>query len=346
MAHLHCGTLSNGQLRKIPKMMWRFILIRTLKALFQLLLTSLLAFIIIKSAPGDPIASLVGGRKFMTDYDYERVAHNLGLDQPIAHQYGAWLVNLFQGDWGHSIRDGRIVSTTILQYINATLLLIGISCVFMIGIAIFAGCWAGLRARSSIDYIISSFSLISSATPAFWLGLLLILLFSVSLNWLPSSGQLPIGSNGAWSDYLAHLVLPVSCIVLTHIGPYIRLIRGSVQDVLTTDYYRAARARGLPQHVLIKNYILPNALTPFIIWIGLTFPLLVGGTFIVEWVFGWPGIGRLFLQVSLARDYPMIMGIVIVTSALVIIGNLLADMLVLWLNPRLRRQNPSRHNNE
>ncbi len=326
--------------------MWRFILIRFFKAFFQLLLTSLIAFLIVKSAPGDPIASLVGGREFMTDHDYQRVAHNLGLDRPIALQYGTWLVNIFQGDWGHSIRDGRFVSTTILECINATLILIGISCFFMIGIAVFVGCWAGLRARTNIDYIISSLSLISSATPAFWLGLLLILLFSVSLNWFPSSGQLPIGSDGALSDYLVHLTLPVSCIVLTHIGPYIRLVRGSVQDVLTTDYYRAAQARGLPKLVLIKNYILPNALTPFTVWIGLTFPLLVGGTFIVEWVFGWPGIGRLFLQVSMARDYPMIMGIVIATSVLVIIGNLLADFLVLWLNPRLRRKTSSTNDND
>lgn len=320
-------------------MMSRIILINISKALFQLLLTSLLAFLIMKSAPGDPIASLIGGREYMTDYDYERVEQNLGLDQPILFQYGTWLGNILQGDWGHSIRDGRIVSATVLKCINATLVLIGISCLFMAVIAIFAGCWAGLKARSGADYMISSFSLISSATPVFWLGLLLILFFSVWLDWLPSSGQLPLGSDGAWSDYLAHLILPVSCIVLAHIGPYIRLIRGSVQDVLTTDYYRAACARGMPRYVLIKNYILPNALTPFVVWVGLTFPVLVGGAFIVEWVFAWPGIGQLFLKAALARDYTMIMGVVVVTSALVIAGNFLSDLLVLWLNPKLRRKN-------
>lgn len=196
-----------------------------------------------------------------------------------------------------------------------------------------------MHAHTRLDYAISGFALISFATPAFWLGLVLILLFSVTFDLLPSSGQSTLGQNETLMDSLRHLVLPVACIVLTHAGPYIRLVRGSIRDVLATEYYRAARARGLPGGLLLWRYLLPNALTPFATWMGLTLPLLVGGTFIVEWVFGWPGIGRLFLQAAIARDYPMLMAAVLTTGILVIAGNLLADMLVAWLDPRLRRTN-------
>lgn len=317
--------------------MWRYTLQRIAGVLSQLLLISLCAFVIMKAAPGDPVASLVGGREFMTDDDHKRVSHNLGLDQPLVAQYGIWLSSLLNGDWGYSIRDGRDVGGVVWHGLKATLVLTGISAIVIAVMAIVAGYWAGIRAHTRLDYAISGFSLVSSATPAFWLGLVLILVFSVTFDLLPSSGQSSLGRNENLMDYLQHLALPVTCIVLTHAGPYIRLVRGSVCDVLTTDYYRAARARGLPRRILVWRYLLPNALTPFATWMGLTLPLLVGGTFIVEWVFGWPGIGRLFLQAAVARDYPMLMASVLITGVLVITGNLLADMLVARLNPKFRR---------
>jgi peptide/nickel transport system permease protein len=317
--------------------MWRYALQRIAGVLSQLLLISLCSFVIMKAAPGDPVASLIGGREFMTDDDYRRVSHNLGLDQPLVTQYGIWLGRLLNGDWGHSIRDGRDVGGVVWHGLKATLVLTGISAIAIAVIAIVAGYWAGVRAHTRLDYAISGFALISFATPAFWLGLVLILLFSVTLDLLPSSGQSSLGRDENLVDYLQHLFLPVTCIVLTHAGPYIRLVRGSIRDVLATEYYRAARARGLPERILVWRYLLPNALTPFATWMGLTLPLLVGGTFIVEWVFGWPGIGRLFLQAAIARDYPMLMASVLTTGVLVIAGNLLADMLIARLNPKLRR---------
>ncbi|SCY03608.1 peptide/nickel transport system permease protein [Nitrosospira sp. Nl5] len=317
--------------------MWRYTLQRIAGVLSQLLLISLCAFVIMKAAPGDPVASLVGGREFMTEDDHKRVSHNLGLDQPLVAQYGIWLGRLLNGDWGRSIRDGRDVGGVVWHGLKATLVLTGISAIAIAVIAIVGGYWAGIRAHTRLDYAISGFALISFATPAFWLGLVLILLFSVTLDLLPSSGQSSLGRDENLVDYLQHLFLPVTCIVLTHAGPYIRLVRGSIRDVLATEYYRAARARGLPERILVWRYLLPNALTPFATWMGLTLPLLVGGTFIVEWVFGWPGIGRLFLQAAIARDYPMLMASVLTTGVLVIAGNLLADMLIARLNPRFRR---------
>ena len=317
--------------------MWRYTLQRIAGVLSQLLLISICAFVIMKTAPGDPVASLVGGREFMTDDDYKHVSHNLGLDQPLVTQYGTWLGKVLHGDWGYSIRDGRDVGHVVWQGLKSTLVLSAISAIAISIIAIVAGYWAGMHVHTRLDYAISGFALVSFATPAFWLGLVLILLFSVTFDLLPSSGQSTLGQNETLVDSLRHLVLPVACIVLTHAGPYIRLVRGSIRDVLATEYYRAARARGLPGELLLWRYLLPNALTPFATWMGLTLPLLVGGTFIVEWVFGWPGIGRLFLQAAIARDYPMLMAAVLTTGILVIAGNLLADMLVAWLDPRLRR---------
>lgn len=317
--------------------MVRYVLLRLAGALPQLLLISVIAFAIMKAAPGDPVASLVGSREFMTQADYERVARNLGLDQPITMQYTRWLGNVLQGEWGYSIQDGRKVGTVIAGALANTLLLIGVAGVVMVIVALVAGHWAGTRAQQPADYVISAVALVSFATPAFWLGLLLILLFGVVLDWLPSAGQSSLGEPDTVWMRVRHLILPVATIVLAHVGPYVRLVRGSVRDVLSSDYYRAAVARGLPKHILMWHYELPNALTPFITWCGFSLPLLVGGTFIVEWVFSWPGIGVLFLKAAIAKNYTMLMAAVLVTGAFVIVGNLVADVLVAWLNPKLRR---------
>lgn len=290
-----------------------------------------------KLAPGDPIASLVGGREYMTEADYERVSRNLGLDRPVPVQYLIWLGNLAQGDWGKSLRDGREIQGILSEGLKASLILVGAAWVILVPIALAAGYWAGTRSRSWIDQVISGSALLSAATPAFWLGLVLIVVFAVGTGLLPSSGRMTLGEERSFADQAAHLVLPVLTIVLTQAGPYIRLARGSIQDTMGADFLRAARARGLRKRTRVFRYLLPNALTPFITWIGLSFPLLVGGTFIVEWVFAWPGLGRIFLQAAISRDYPMLMASVLVTGLLVIAGNILADLFVAWLNPKLRR---------
>jgi len=290
-----------------------------------------------KLAPGDPIASLVGGREYMTEADYERVSRNLGLDRPVPVQYLIWLGNLAQGDWGKSLRDGREIEGILSEGLKASLILVGVAWVILVPIALAAGYWAGTRSRSWVDQVISGSALLSAATPAFWLGLVLIVVFAVGTGLLPSSGRMTLGEERSFADQAAHLVLPVLTIVLTQAGPYIRLARGSIQDTMGADFLRAARARGLRKRTRVFRYLLPNALTPFITWIGLSFPLLVGGTFIVEWVFAWPGLGRIFLQAAISRDYPMLMASVLVTGLLVIAGNILADLFVAWLNPKLRR---------
>lgn len=318
--------------------MLRFFLLRVSSAIPQLLLISLLAFLIMKAAPGSPVSSLVGGREFMSAADYERVTDNLGLNDPLITQYTRWLGNIMQGDWGYSIKDGREVSEVVWAATLNTALLIGVAGVGIIFLSLTAGYVAGRWAQSPVDYVVSGIALVSFATPAFWLGLLLILAFSVLIDIFPSSGMVTLGQPDNWLTRLQHLVLPVATIILAHAGPYIRLVRGSVRDVLASDYYRAAVARGLPRRVLLWRYELPNAMTPFITWCGVSLPLLVGGAFIVEWVFSWPGIGQLFLKSAVGKNYTVLMAAVLVTGVLVILGNLMADLLVAWLNPKMRRQ--------
>lgn len=318
--------------------MLRYLALRFGSAIPQLLLISLLAFIVMKAAPGSPVASLVGGREFMSATDFERVAGNLGLNEPLYTQYLTWLSNVLTGDWGYSIKDGRAVSEVIWVATLNTGLLIGIAGTGIVLISLLMGYVAGRWAQSPVDYAVSGLSHISFATPAFWLALLFILLFSVELDWLPSSGMVTLGQPDTWQTRLLHLVLPVLTIILAHAGPYIRLVRGSVRDVLSSDYYRAAVARGLPRRILLWRYELPNALTPFITWCGVSLPLLVGGTFVVEWVFSWPGIGQLFLKSAIGKNYTVLMAAVLVTGVMVILGNLIADLLVAWLNPKIRRQ--------
>lgn len=316
--------------------MLRFLAFRVLGVLPQLVLVSILAFIVMKAAPGDPVASLAGGSEHMTKADHARVSSNLGLDRPLYVQYGLWLGRMAQGDWGNSVKDGRGVSGILVYALVNTMTIVLCVWVLMIACAVLLGYWAGSRPHAPADYLISGFSTLSFAVPPFWLGLMLILIFSVAFDLFPSSGLATIGEDSL-SDRLRHLVLPVATVFLTHIGPYIRLVRASVRDTLSSGFVRAARARGLGQWTVISRYLLPNALGPFITWAGFSFPLLVGGIFVVEWVFGWPGLGRLFLQSAMSRDYPVLMGCVIVVCILVIVGNLLADCLAAAFNPKLRR---------
>lgn len=318
--------------------MIRFIAFRMLGLIPQLLLISLIAFSIIKSTPGDPVPSLVGGRENMTQEDYERVRHNLGLDRPLHVQYGYWLARMTQGDWGVSLKDGRKVQGVVLASLKNTLILVGCAWILIVVLGISLGYLAGAQPHTKIDFSISGIALMSFAIPPFWLGLMLILVFSVGMGLFPSSGMTTIGVSDSLADLTSHLVLPVSVIVMTQLGPYLRLMRGSVRDTITSDFIRAARSRGIRKRDLVVHHLMPNALTPFVTWVGFSLPLLVGSVYVVEWVFGWPGIGRLFLQSAISRNYPMLMACTLVTGILVIIGNLLADCLIAALNPKLRRQ--------
>ena len=319
--------------------MGRFAIIRLLGVMPQLLLVSMLAFLIMKMAPGDPVASLAGGSpEFVSAFDHARISRNLGLDAPLHEQYGLWLGRMFRGDWGVALKDGRPVFDLVMYGLKNTLALVSIVWIVTIVGALLLGWLAGSRPDSRWDYAISALATASSAVPPFWLGLLLILVFSVWLQWFPSSGSMPIGEPESLGLRLRHLALPVATVALTHIGPYVRLVRGSVRDALSSSFILAARARGLSRRTIAIRYLLPNALTPFITWAGFSLPLLISGTFVIEWLFAWPGLGRQFLQAALAREYPILMGSVVVVCALVILGNVVADAAVAAIDPKLRRK--------
>lgn len=319
--------------------MLRFALIRLLGVLPQLVLVSLLAFLVMKMAPGDPVASLAGGAaERVSAVDLERIRSNLGLDESLPVQYGRWLAQMLQGNWGYALKDGRPVLEVVLYGLSNTLSLVAIVWIVTVALAVLLGWLAGSRPGSRLDYAISAAATGSAAIPPFWLGLMLILGFSVGLGWFPSSGSMPIGAPASLATQLQHLVLPVLTVALTHMGPYVRLVRSSVRDTLSSQYVLAARARGLPALRVAMRYLLPNALPAFITWAGFSLPLLISGIFVIEWLFAWPGLGRQFLQAALSRDYPIMMGSVVVVCGVVIAGNLLADAAVAAIDPKLRRR--------
>lgn len=323
--------------------MLRFIVIRLLGVLPQLVLVSVLAFVIMKLAPGDPVASLAGGSsERVSAQDHARISANLGLDQSLPVQYGRWLGRMVQGDWGYALKDGRPVFDIVMAGLANTLALVGIVWVLTIVLALLLGWLAGSRPDSAQDHAISALATASAAVPPFWLGLMLILVFSVGLDWFPSSGSFALGEPETLAVRLQHLALPVLAVALTHIGPYVRLVRSSVRDALSSTFILAARARGLPRHTIVLRYLLPNAMAPFITWAGFSLPLLIGGTFVIEWLFAWPGLGRQFLQSAMSREYPILMGAVVVVCSLVILGNLLADAIVAAIDPKLRKRHAHR----
>lgn len=318
--------------------MLRFAFIRLAGVIPQLLLVSMLAFFIMKLAPGDPVSSLAGGApERVSAIDHARISANLGLDQPLHVQYGRWLGRMVQGDWGHALKDGRPVLDIVLYGLGNTLVLMAFVWIVMVASAVLLGWLAGSRPDSPIDQAISALTTMSAAIPPFWFGLMLILLFSVGLDWFPSSGTMSIGEEETLAAQLHHLVLPVATVAITQLGPYVRLVRSSVRDALSSSFVLAARARGLSGATITWRYLLPNALSPFITWAGFSLPLLVGGTFVIEWLFAWPGLGRQFLQAAQSREYPILMGTVVVVCGLVIAGNLLSDALVAAIDPRVRR---------
>ena len=323
--------------------MLRFAVVRLLGVVPQLVLVSMLAFLIMKMAPGDPVASLAGGAaERVSAVDLARIKSNLGLDAPLPVQYGRWLGQMLQGDWGYALKDGRPVFEVVMYGLSNTLALVAIVWLVTVGLAVLLGWLAGTRPDSRLDYAISAMATASAAVPPFWLGLMLILVFSVALGWFPSSGSMPIGAPDSLVTQLQHLALPVITVALTHMGPYVRLVRSSVRDTLSSTYILSARARGLPSSRVAMRYLLPNALPAFITWAGFSLPLLISGIFVIEWLFAWPGLGRQFLQAALARDYPILMGSVVVVCGVVIAGNLLADACVAAIDPKLRKRYGSR----
>ncbi|HEY0581657.1 MAG TPA: ABC transporter permease [Chloroflexota bacterium] len=306
---------------------------RLVQGAIVLILVSAITFLLVNLAPGGP-SSLM--RMDATPEQREALTRRLGLDQPIPVRYVQWLGGALHGDLGTSLSSSEPVGFRIGQRLPNTLLLAGTSLAVSILIGIPLGVIAALRRNSLPDFLVALVSVLGLSVPAFWLGIILILMLSVNLNWLPSSGIATTGNEGDIRDRFLHLLMP-AIVLSTTVLPYVvRFTRSALLDVLSQDYVRTATAKGLARVNVVYGHALRNALVPVVSIIGTLVPRLVGGSVITEAVFGWPGMGRLAVEAANGRDYPLIVGITVVVSAVVVLSSLIVDMAYTWLDPRIR----------
>ncbi|MEN8007086.1 MAG: ABC transporter permease [Candidatus Krumholzibacteriota bacterium] len=296
-------------------------------------------FFIVRLAPGDPLDQVVE-QEFGTD-SMDQMRRQLGLDESLSRQYVKWLVASFRGDFGTSLRQQRSVGSIIGEALPATLLLTVTAYLLHLLLAFGAALVSADRSRRTLDQGIQGVGLTLYSLPAFWLGLMLIMLLSRKLGWFPAGGMHAPDARfldrGAWLvDLLHHLALPVATLALGSFMGTARHLRTSLAEVLDQDYILSARARGLSARRVLFNHALRNALLPVITLVGLSLPFLLGGAVVVEVVFGWPGMGRVAIEAIWARDYPVIMGTTLISALTVVAGSLLADILYRWADPRVR----------
>jgi peptide/nickel transport system permease protein len=273
--------------------------------------------------------------------DIARLRAGLGLDEPFYQWYAGWLWAVLHGDFGRSMIDGSPVTAHILERLPNTLELTATAIVIGVLISVPVGIIGALRRGSKVDHSLTVVSVAGFAVPQFWMGLMLILIFSVTLEqhglpWLPSSGAFSAFNGGDLFDRILHLILPATVLSFFYLSVWSRFIRSSMLEVLSQDYIRTARAKGMSERRVVYLHGLRNALIPLVTLIGLELPGLVSGGLVVEVVFGWPGIGRLAFERALQYDYSTVLGVTFFATLLVIAGNLLADLLYGVLDPRIR----------
>jgi len=309
---------------------------RLLLALPSLLGISVVLFAILALAPGDPFSDLASDPSIPPSVAAGLRA-KFGMDDPIYLRYFHWLAAMLHGDWGFSFASRINVNTLILQRLPTTLAVIGASQILALMIAVPVGVYAGVRPYSVFDQIASSLALVGFSLPTFFTGLMLILVFSVNLHWLPFVYRSDIGGSGLalyWA-YIRQAIMPVVVLGLFQGAAWTRFVRASVLDVARLDYVTTARAKGLPECVVIRKHVVRNALIPVVTLVALQMPIVFGGAIITEQIFRVPGIGSLLISAILANDTPVIMAVTFVFACLVILFNLIADLLYGWLDPRI-----------
>ena len=308
---------------------------RLIQALPLMLGITVVSFAILKAIPGGPMAAYEANPNF-TDADLKRLEHALGLDQPFYVQYVNWLLAFLTGDWGYSYSSHRAVLTSIVERLPATVYLMGSVYVVTLLVAIPIGIFTALRQYSWLDHVITGATFAFLSTPTFWLGLLLIIVFGLQLKLLPLGGMATLGTDFDVFDRVRHLILPVATLSLVGIGRYVRFLRASMLETLTQDYLRTARAKGLVERIVVARHALKNASIPLVTVAALDLPELFVGALVTEQIFGWPGMGRLYWDAATRSDYPIVMGFLAVSAALIILANLVADVFYAYLDPRIR----------
>ncbi len=317
--------------------MGKIIIRRLLQSIPVFIGITIISFALIHAVPGGPTARLELDADIRPE-DIARIRANMGLDKPVWQQYLIWVGNLVRGDLGISYIDQRPVAKQIRERLPKTILLTGTALLLSIGLALPIGVIAAVKQYSWLDNIITVFSTAGISLPSFWLGLMCILIFAVRLKWLPSGGVVTIGQPFSMPDLLKHLVMPAFVLATISMAGWSRYIRGSMLEVIRQDYVRTARAKGLRERLVIVRHALRNALIPVATLMGLSIPNLVGGALITETIFSWPGIGRLAWHATTKRDYPIIMGVVVMSTVVVILGNLAADIAYGLLDPRIQME--------
>ena len=315
---------------------------RLLQLVPLLLVISALIFALLYAMPGDPLYRMLQDIPHLRPEDYERLRKLYGFDDPFYVQYWKWLWLLLQLNPGYSREYGQPVFEIIWPALKNTLVLTVLAVVIGKTIAILLGIFSAVRQYSLGDYFLTGATFIAYSVPAFWLGLMLIIVFSVKLGWLPTSGIVNADfTPGSWEatvDWLKHLILPVAVLAISEIIQVQRFMRSSMLEVLRQDYLTTARAKGLRESVVVGRHALKNALIPVVTIIAVTMPRVVGGSTVVETVFAYPGMGRLLYTSIMGNDYVVAMTVVMIIAVTVVFFNLLADIIYGWLDPRIRYQ--------
>jgi peptide/nickel transport system permease protein len=306
--------------------------LRLLNAIPVILLVAVLTFFLMHLLPGDP-AVVIAGQDASPDA-VARIRAQLGLDQPLLYQLAAWLLALAQGNFGRSLALNQSVLVAVRDHLPVTLSLTLVSLVITVPVAIAAGMLAAYRRNTWIDQAVMIVALLGVSLPGFWIAILSVILFSVTLGWVPSAGYVPL-TQGA-GPWLASLIQPALVLALFQIGFLARMTRSAMLDVLDQDFIRSARARGVSEWQTVVKHAFRNTLIPVITASGIILSLLIGGSVIVEQVFALPGIGRLIVQAILARDYPLVQGTMLLLGFAFVIINLLLDVVYTLVDPRIR----------
>jgi len=318
----------------------RYVLHKLLLALVTVFLVLVINYILFRVMPGDPLQSLMRNPKASAEA-IEKTRALYGLDRPWYGQFAVYTEQLFRGDLGLSFLHKKPVSQVIAPRILPTLLLAGLAELIAIAAGTLIGILSAWKRGKKIDVLTLGFSLVTYSMPTFWLGILLVSVFSVTFHLFPTTGMTTPGAGYAGiipaaADAARHLVLPVVTLALVLMGEYALIMRNSLLDVLTEDYMTTAKAKGFGSGQLIRKHALPNALLPMITIVAMNLGLVIGGTIQVETVFSWPGLGRLMYDALMNRDYPLLQGIFLLVSVSVIGANFCADILYGYLDPRVK----------
>ncbi|MGQ9532758.1 MAG: ABC transporter permease [Desulfotomaculales bacterium] len=300
---------------------------------------SILAFLIVHLSPVDPVELYLGKEEagLLSPEDRARLRASWGLDKPLPVQYVLWLGRLLRGDLGTSHLTGRPAWEVIGEHLPATLALMGTGYLMIVVVSVYVGTASARKQGSFFDHACTALGFALYSTPNFWFALIFIYIFSLKLNLFPVCGTVASRATGSsLLDFLHHLILPATVLALTTAPWYIRFLRAGLLEVLALDYILVARAKGVPEKSIFYRHALRNALLPFLTLLGMAFPHLVGGSVVIETIFAWPGVGRLLVESALRADYPVLMGIVLLLSVMVVLGNLLADLAYAVADPRIR----------